>query len=469
MELVKKCLTVMKNNKIKTLLIVFVINMISLIPHFRIHAKNKDKKIAIVGAGPSGILTAYFLEKQGYKNITLYGDPEKNQTTTINVDGVICDVGACYVTNNYHNSVSLLLDEFNIKKIYLDEANYLDSLNYKKIRELPKEYVAKFLTLFFIIFHVILYKFIPKFGFIYSISMERYLDRVFLSKLSASFMFSAGSSSQGYGYLSDVHAYRLMKWLRPSLFLTGILTSFKKGTASIDCGYGNLFNTIYNSLSCIKTREYSTTIQKNTVCLANKNKSYEAIFNCVPLKNIDTPLEINDNDMEFTRVGSFLWTSNKPPNFKRGCYIKDLIEQNTFDKIICFHYWGKTNQGLHVYWGFVYVSKNMEKVKLKPILQEQANELGYPVENIEYFEIVEYNHRLTKKAIKINKHRYIESQQGKNGIWYLGGMVSHWDIDNIYEHSKEITTKFCMQENKSIINKIKGLQRLRRLFWIETW
>ena len=30
---------------------------------------SKTNKIAIIGAGPSGILTGYFLNKLGYKNI----------------------------------------------------------------------------------------------------------------------------------------------------------------------------------------------------------------------------------------------------------------------------------------------------------------------------------------------------------------------------------------------------------------
>ena len=44
MELVKKCLTVIKNNKFKTLLIVFIINVISLMPHYRVQAKKKKQE-----------------------------------------------------------------------------------------------------------------------------------------------------------------------------------------------------------------------------------------------------------------------------------------------------------------------------------------------------------------------------------------------------------------------------------------
>ena len=57
--------------------------------------KNPSQKIAIVGAGPAGILAGLTLQDAGYRDITIYGSFEEAQCRTKTIDGIVADVCTC--------------------------------------------------------------------------------------------------------------------------------------------------------------------------------------------------------------------------------------------------------------------------------------------------------------------------------------------------------------------------------------
>src|SRR5205814_1778972 len=65
--------------------------------------------IGIIGAGPSGISTAHFLRKQGYKNITILESSSHiaGKSAAFFHENRPYDVGALMVGNNYTNIKSL--------------------------------------------------------------------------------------------------------------------------------------------------------------------------------------------------------------------------------------------------------------------------------------------------------------------------------------------------------------------------
>lgn len=75
-----------------------------------------DSKIAIIGAGPGGIYTAYELQQKGYTNITVL---EKNnyiggKARTLKESGYAFDMGAVVVPNPGYSNVWSLIQEFNL-------------------------------------------------------------------------------------------------------------------------------------------------------------------------------------------------------------------------------------------------------------------------------------------------------------------------------------------------------------------
>ena len=36
--------------------------------------------------------------------------------------------------------------------------------------------------------------------------------------------------------------------------------------------------------------------------------------------------------------------------------------------------------------------------------------------------------------------RLLEEAQGRDGVWYTGGLCSHWDVDSIFEHAEKLVS-----------------------------
>src|SRR5438874_2228777 len=74
----------------------------------------KSSRIGIIGAGPAGISAAYYLKKQGYKNVTIFDSNSHiaGKSSTYFIDGRGFDVGALMIGDNYKN-VKSLADELN--------------------------------------------------------------------------------------------------------------------------------------------------------------------------------------------------------------------------------------------------------------------------------------------------------------------------------------------------------------------
>ena len=70
---------------------------------------DKTSRIAIVGAGPAGLSTAWFLSKRGYHNVTVLEKLGRvgGLCKSLTVDGMSFDLGANYVTWGYQETLAI--------------------------------------------------------------------------------------------------------------------------------------------------------------------------------------------------------------------------------------------------------------------------------------------------------------------------------------------------------------------------
>jgi hypothetical protein len=98
---------------------------------------SRTLKTAIIGAGASGIATAYYLKKAGYQDITLFEQSDRigGKCLTFEADGKHFDLGANYITPYYDevlsiaNSLGLKTKPAPMRKSFdLTTGNYLNTL-----------------------------------------------------------------------------------------------------------------------------------------------------------------------------------------------------------------------------------------------------------------------------------------------------------------------------------------------------
>ncbi len=70
---------------------------------------DKTSRIAIVGAGPAGLSTAWFLAKEGFRNVTVLEKLGRvgGLCKSLTVDGMSYDLGANYLTWEYQETLAI--------------------------------------------------------------------------------------------------------------------------------------------------------------------------------------------------------------------------------------------------------------------------------------------------------------------------------------------------------------------------
>ena len=299
--------------------------------------------------------------------------------------------------------------------------------------------------------------------FLYSGTMENYLHKAGLGRLMESEDFLSGVVSQGYGFFDTVSSYHLFMWLRPSLFVTSIIyVLLNRGVGMVRGGYGTFFRSMYNTLG--NTTKYMNTVYKDTRLVRRVDTDgnllldddqiihFDHIIVCCPLDEIETPVYISDDMTEHTIAHSFLWTSDydSPTLLSHTIYLLDNIREKRTDRMFTIRRHGQTPTGEYIYWGFGTGHKDDDTLES---YKKHAKAMGIPCKKVEYFHSFRYNPRFTRDVIATGIHRVVNDAQGEHNIWYLGGMLSHWDVDSIYEDCVDKITKMLLSTNGMSSNK----------------
>ncbi len=401
-------------------------------------------RIAIVGAGPAGLLCALDLKDRGFKNVTVFGLPEESQTRTRVVDGVPADVGACYLHCGYWNTVAPLVRRFGLHLHFMGQPTLLtDNGAPLQVSRRERRVAAMAMARFFL--SVVNYRLRHRGegSRRYGVRFDEFLRARNLGVLGNSFIFGAGSVAQGFGFWPNVSAYSALRWLSPLLFLTPLMNRFNRGTASIQEGYGTLFGKIEAELNVVRTKVsavmpmaaggVAVTLQDGETL-----KFDQAVVACAGA--ITSPISpLLAGATTRTRFFSFLWTSPIRLPRRDRVYLMNHARNEAQDVIVSYRRYGQTRGGDQVYWGVGYLSDGMDKESLEPLLQRQIEtELGLSVAQVHFHEIFDYNRRFTVDAVRSGIPAEIAARQGKDGIWYSGGLLSHWDINSISQFNRRL-------------------------------
>ncbi len=205
----------------------------------------KDTRIAIIGAGPSGLTLAYYLKGLGFESVKFFEALNQvgGQSITYNTEGIPVEIGTVYLTDGY------VLAKHIAKGVgcpaeMLPEAIVLGDKGQLIKPKLPKTFdVVRY------IYHWLWWYFTgqmraPKHKD-NAIRFAAWLEKKNLKTLSHGFSFSAGLTAQLYGPIKDISAHSGLNWMRPSLFYTA-----RKGrTAHIPQGFQNMWENLGHSLA----------------------------------------------------------------------------------------------------------------------------------------------------------------------------------------------------------------------------
>jgi hypothetical protein len=110
------------------------------------------------------------------------------------------------------------------------------------------------------------------------------------------------------------------------------------------------------------------------------------------------------------------------------------LRTKAYDRLLTFRSYGRSRRGDWIYWGVGYA----EAEPFGGALAQIRGDFGHADAEVIEQRVFDYNLRFTAGAIARGAHLEVERRQGEGGVWYSGGLLSHWDIDAIAEHNRRL-------------------------------
>lgn len=401
--------------------------------------------IAVIGAGFSGLLSAYLLEKKGLK-VTVYEKEELlggHCRTVLNKDTYF-ELGSVFSFNRKIKDLLVKLkvdytERFTYRKFLNENFEAVEQISKEKINLLIKdlEQLKKILEKYSDSLKTINY------GYVHedlNVSLFKFLqkhDLKYICEVIAPYL-----SSYGFGNICEIQAYYALK-----IFDIETIYSFMHGEKLlfIKNGTSEIINKLKETISDIR---YSDEM-KNIELVDNKIK-VEANFNTDYYDKILITTKLPDNvikddffsqKMKKINTNPYITSAFKVDDKKLGTtyYKKNLGE---IGKIQFFHTFKRGDEINIVAYSYGKLKKDLIDGIKEDILKSGIN-----IRN--FITAKQWNifPHVAKNELNKNFYIEIEEKQKNSKIHLIGSLISEPSLDNLYLSVKN-TVKQIIKQNK---------------------
>ena len=458
--------------------------------------KPRDEiRIAIVGAGPSGLTLAYFLKTLGLRSVELFEAQNQvgGQSVTHDVEGIPVEMGTVYLTDGYvlakeiARSVGCPARRLPPATVLGRDKDSDTGYGIIEPNRPSKLVVARY------VYHWLRWYLA---GQMYrpdqaanALTFAEWLDSKGLGVLKDGFVFTAGLTAQLYGPLKDISAHNGLYWMRPSLLYTGR----RRHTAHIPEGFQNLWKALAAHLGYIihfkkriDTIRPLSTGNGEQVELLYEGKPiaepFDHVFLACPLDYLeDHPLQhcegspwnrvehplSSDLAQRFspfasTEVYSAAWTAkNWPKKAPSRCYLPAAGTDERGPLLTIRNYAadsglpaGELGVGQLCSYAFAEPpldpkrpEENEERLATnrRRVVEDMQNIVGLKDVKIVHERLWRYSIRYSPDQLKQGLPAFIRASQGKHNVWYTGATLNHWNIDAITDYNSILAKRFAKQ------------------------
>ena len=430
-----------------------------------------DHKIIIVGAGPSGLTTAYYLIKSGFSrnNIIILEKTNRigGQSNTRLIDGKWVEAGTSYLTNAY----KCITDIAYKTKVKISD---LEGMLYSKLDSKEEDVDIPYIdsaVIFKKYISIRKKQWLDK-GQLYNptlkdnyISFKEWLIKYKLDKILDNPLYVAAFHAQLYGWASTVSAHNALQWMTPAL-LYSVISHY---TRALPNGFENLWKKVaeYYDLDIrLNTEVISITKNKKVVvkCKGGKDFHSDDLFICSDFNLYKHPLSTIIGKFDHTNVYTCrMYVSDLDDRFKKNkpYYVLDQKSDNTMEIVTCRNY-GKNKKGQYIFTICSYLGDTTDIKKIRKYTTIELEKYGILKYKIIDDFVWKYNIRYSKTQFIKKIPQLLESYEQ---IWYNSGAMSHWNVESIARHSIKKVREFLVYNkfdtflidnyiNKSLYDKI---------------
>jgi hypothetical protein len=426
-----------------------------------------NHKIIIIGAGPSGLTTAYYLIKSGLsrKNIIILEKTNRlgGQSNTRNIDGKWIEAGTSYLTNAY-KCITDIAFKTNVKIMDLNNQLY-NKLEKNENTKVEISYMSS-IILFKRYISVRKKQWLDK-GQLYNptlkdnyLTFKQWLQKYKLSEVLDNPLYIGAFHAQLYGWSDTVSAHNALQWMTPGLLYSVV----SHVTRALPNGFENLWKKVaqYYSLDIrYKTEVLSVSKNRQTEkteirCKGNKEFICDDVFLCSDFSKYKHPLSNKIGTFNHTNVYScrmYVDDIEKRFKFIRPYYVLNQKFHNEMEIVTCRNY-GKNKKGKYIVVICSYLGNNKDLKKIRKHTKTELEKYGITKYKIIDDFIWKYNIRYSNEQFKKKIPIQLEEHEQ---IWYNSGVMSHWNVESIARHSIKKVREFLVYNrfSTSLIDNYK--------------
>jgi hypothetical protein len=427
-------------------------------------------KIAIIGAGVSGMTAAYYLKKLGYRDVTVFerrGDVG-GKVLSYEYEGDIYDLGAIIIgdNKNYRNYHELLAAyDIPFEHFSTPQVAFLDGHRCTFERYLKDHYsLARTLRAFFNMLYL---------GF----KNRKYLKNGF-SEASPEFYTNFKDFIQthkiepiadtlspflvgcGYGCYEEIPAIYLFRFLwmifRNSVRIKTLINiwSEKASTGIRGCKNGcqelwikmaeDLYVETNSEIEAVRRKETELKDIKDAkieIAVNGQTREYDRLIISSLLEEAGQFLALGEEESDlFSKIihTDYFVTLFKGDDIDNSLFIRDHIHPETMGRtvaIFCRHCDSK------VYMGYQMAPSGASHDELIEILKSDVEQLGGKFDHVITQKHWRYFPRVGTEDLRAGFYERLDRLQGQRGTYYIGAVMNFETLENTVDFAKNLVLK----------------------------
>lgn len=425
----------------------------------------KGARIAVVGAGPSGLTAAYTLQQLGYNNVTVFEKSPQvgGKVLSYNNGTSITELGAVFASQDYY-LINSLAKKFNIPTVpstlpqfVIDPSGNKDTFPaYIQAKYSTAQLLAA--TIAYGAVQTLFAGPINQNGFgglppDLKLPFNQFAAKYGIAPIAD--LAKCLMIGFGYGYYESTPAIYYMKLLGWLIKIGGTTGLQAAPYYVFPTGYQSLWIAVANSLpsGSVKLNSAVTAVTRNplsanpvTVTINGTTKqSFDAIIISAPLDKVGGFVTLTDSEKRlFSQVSGERYVVNLFAAAGLPTGEADYIYNNTpADTINHVSVWANSNPAQPVYIDYQIVDPSASEDLITQTLASDVSTYGHGVFEglLLRQEWPDYFPHVSTSSLQHGVFDQIEAMQGANNTYYVGGTLSFETVEHSARYAQALVLK----------------------------
>jgi hypothetical protein len=427
-------------------------------------------KIAVIGAGASGLTAAYFLRKLGYRNVTVLERESYvgGKVLSYEYEGKTYELGAIIIGNNKnYKTCCELLEKYQVPLEHFPtpDVSFMDGRQCSFEQYLRDNYsIARSIkAVMRMLFLGIKFKKYLRNGFVDARPelFVNFKDFVHIHKIEpladTLCPFLVGCGYGCYEEIPSIYLFRFLWWFfRSSLRLKHVIkilkgediseiTTCKNGCQELwlEMAKGHHVETNAEIGSLLRKRMDSVGGKdfKIEIDVNGQTRTFDRLIISSPLDETTKFMDVNAQEKElFSKIkySDYYVTLFKGEGFNKTLFVRDHIHPPSKGKttaICCRH------EDSDVYAGYQIGPPDIGPDELIQILKNDVEKLGGRFVDVITQKHWRYFPRVNTEDLRAGFYKRLDELQGQRGTYYIGALMNFETLENTVNFAKKLVLK----------------------------